>query len=222
MIVFLPLEVRQSRPRADYPTANLFLIVLNVLVFLLGGFWTVSREMGLTSILLHGFSHVTFWHLLLNMWGLWVFGNPVNRRLGNVLYTLVYLATIVVVGLVAWRFLPDGACGASGALFAVVIICLILMPGALLDIAYVAVFPLTLLIGLFSRPRYGIYWFARAGQFEVRAIWALALVPLWELALLVCSGWSWTHSAHLLGMVCGVAAVLALPTRITIGDRAIV
>jgi membrane associated rhomboid family serine protease len=220
MFFFLPLEIRQARAPAIYPVANVALITLNVLVFLLGGFWAVGRGSGLPSILLHGFSHANFWHLLLNMWALWVFGNPVNRRLGNGLYLLVYLATIVIIGLVSWRLLPGGACGASGALFAVIIVCLMLMPAAVLDFAYLALFPLTLLIGIFSRPRYGIYWFVRGGQFDVRALWALALIPLWELALFFCCGWSWTHLAHLMGMLCGVAAVLMLPRKITMRGRA--
>ena len=45
--------------------------------------------------MLYGFSHASFWHLLFNMWALWVFGNPVNRRLGNGYYLLAYLGTIV-------------------------------------------------------------------------------------------------------------------------------
>lgn len=220
MFFFLPLEIRQVRARPAYPVANVVLIALNVLVFLLGGFWAVGRGSGLASVLLHGFSHANFWHLLLNMWALWVFGNPVNRRLGNALYVLVYLATIVTIGLISWRLLSGAACGASGAVFAVIIVCLMLMPGAVLDVAYLALFPLTLLIGIFSRPRYGIYWFIRGGQFDVRALWALALIPLWELALLVCCGWNWTQLAHLMGMMCGLAAVLMLPAKITMGGRA--
>lgn len=220
MLFFVPLQIRQTRAPAGYPVANVALIALNVLVFLVGGFWAVGRGSGLASILLYGFSHANFWHLLINMWGLWVFGNPVNRRLGNGLYLLVYLATIVAVGLLAWLFLSAGACGSSGALFAVIVICLMLMPAARLDIGYLALFPLTLVIGIFSRPKYGIYWFVRGGEFDIRAVWALALIPLWELGLFFCCGWSWTQLAHLLGMMCGVAAVLMLPTRITMSGRA--
>lgn len=219
MFFFLPLEVRQARAPAIFPLANVVLIAVNVLVFLLGGFWAVGRGSSLATVVLYGFSHASFWHLLLNMWALWVFGNPVNRRLGNALYVLVYLTTIVVIGLFSWRVLAGGACGASGALFAVIVICLILMPAALLDVAYLALFPLTILIGLFRRPQYGIYWFVRGGQFELRTLWALALVPLWELALLIFLGWNFAQLGHLMGMLCGVVAVLLLPTRITMGRR---
>ena len=69
----------------------------------------------LPSVLIYGFCHFGFWHLLINMWVLWVFGNPVNRRLGNLLYLLVYLGSVVVLGLFAWLILPVQLVGSSGA-----------------------------------------------------------------------------------------------------------
>ena len=155
------------------------------------------------------------------MWVLWVFGNPVNRRLGNGLYLLVYLGCLLAVGLFARLILPVGLVGASGAIFAVITIALILMPAALIESAYLALFPLTLLLGLWNRPKYELNWFLSWGIVAVPAWWCLVLIPLMELFSVFWRWWtfgwisSWTPGAHLLGILCGVAAVLMLPARIT-------
>ena len=115
------------------------------------------------------------------MWVLWVFGNPVNRRLGNGLYLLVYLGCLLAVGLFARLILPVGLVGASGAIFAVITIALILMPAASIESAYLALFPLTLLLGLFHRPKYELNWFLSWGIVAVPAWWCLVLIPLMEL-----------------------------------------
>ena len=54
--------------------------------------------------------------------------------------------------------------------------------------------------------------------------WCLVLIPLMLLAELIFGGllrgaWSWGTAAHLLGMICGAAIVLMLPTRITMPRR---
>lgn len=110
--------------------------------------------------------------------------------------------------------------GASGAIFAVIMIALMLMPAARIELAYFALFPITILVALISRPAEWLYLFIRWGRFSVRAVWALLLVPLLELWSLFWSGWNWTNAGHLLGMFCGVAVVLLLPTRITMPRRA--
>ncbi len=224
MFILIPLELKTSAgvPK-PLPVANLLLIAANVLLFLLtairGTPWVAGPGADLPGIVLYGFSHAGFWHLLFNMWALWVFGNPVNRRLGNGYYLLGYLGTIVALGLLA-RFVFDGrVLGASGGVFAVITIALLLLPAARLTVAYGAVFPLSLLVGLFRRPRYGIEWFLCGGALHVKCIWCLALIPLIELAAMA---WGWASGiggvwslGHLLGMVCGVVTVLLLPKRIS-------
>ena len=144
-----------------------------------------------------------------------VFGNPVNRRLGNGYYLLAYVGSILVLGLVARMFLHVSLAGSSGGLFAVIAIALILMPKARLQIGYLVLFPLTLLVGLLKLPDHWLYWFVRWGVFSLRAVWLLALIPLIQLWSFFWSGWSMVYAAHLLGMVCGIAVVLLLPARIS-------
>jgi hypothetical protein len=93
------------------------------------------------------------------------------------------------------------------------------MPSALVDIAYFALFPATLLVGLFLRPEHWVYWFLRWGRFTVRAWWGLLLIPFLEIWSLFWNGWNWTNLGHLFGLLCGIAVVLLLPERISIGRR---
>jgi membrane associated rhomboid family serine protease len=226
MFALVPIELKQAVPRPGLPTANLLLIAANVLVFLLGWSWPVGYGTGLGSILLYGFCHFNLWHLVFNMWGLWLFGNPVNRRLGDGYYVLAYLGATVSVGLICRLCCPDLAVGASGAIFAVMTIAMILFPSARLIVAYGALFPVTLLIGLIAPPgRIWLYWFIRGGTFGLRMYWCLVLLPLKLLAdlLLVrlCFGvWGWGSIGHVLGVICGIAIVLMLPARITMPGRA--
>lgn len=218
MFVLLPIKLTGRSARHDIPTANAFLIAVNVVVFLLGGFWCVGRGYGMSGILLYGFSHFSIWHLLVNMLVLWVFGNPVNRRLGNGYYLLSYLGATVAVGIAAFALGGAGA-GSSGAVFAVVTIALILMPAGRVSVGYLAIFPFTLLAALLSRPMHWLEWVIRCGIFRLPCYWALLLIPLEQLWELFWSGWNWTNLAHLLGMLGGVAIVLMLPERITMPGR---
>jgi len=217
----IPLEFKYVGSKSSFPVANAALVLINVLVYLFGWNWPVGPGTGPASTLMYGFCHLGFWHLVLNMWVLWVFGNPVNRRLGNGLYLLVYLGCLLAVGLFARLILPVGLVGASGAIFAVMTIALVLMPAASVESAYLALFPLTLLLGLWKRPTYELNWFLSWGIVAVPAWWCLVLIPLMELLSVFCRWWtygwisSWTPGAHLLGILCGVAVVLMLPPRIT-------
>jgi membrane associated rhomboid family serine protease len=201
--------------------ANVLLIVINVMVFVLGGFWAVGPGSSFFSLLMYGFSHVSVWHLLVNMWLLWVFGTPVNRRIGDGYYLAAYLGTILFMGLVARLLLHTALAGSSGAIFAVLAVALILIPAGLFEVAYLVLFPLTLLIGLVRLPKYWLNWLICWGTFSVRAVWCLLFIPLLQLWCLFWSGWTWTYAAHFFGMACGVAVVLMLPRRITMPGRSV-
>jgi membrane associated rhomboid family serine protease len=220
MFFVIPLEYRTSRTNRGAPVANLLLIAANVVLFGLGWCWAVGPGSGVLSVVMYGFCHAGFWHLVFNMWFLWVFGNPVNRRIGNGYYLLAYLGTTVALGILVRLFLHVNLVGSSGAIFAVVIVALILIPSGLLQVAYLLLFPLSVIPGLLRPPKYWLHWFIRWGVVSVPAVWCLVLVPLLELWSLFWNGWGWGTVAHLLGMVCGVAVVLMLPTRITMPGRA--
>jgi membrane associated rhomboid family serine protease len=221
MFFALPLRVEETAERQSVPLTNGLLIAINVMVFWLGWSpsWMVGPGTGLLSVLTYSFSHANAWHLIANMWLLMVFGNPVNRRLGNLYYLFSYFGSVVTLGVFA-RLLASGyLLGSSGAIYAVIAICLMLMPARKVEIFYIALFPITLLAGLLRKPQAWVAWFLRWDRFELHAYWAMILVPLMELAGLVWWGWNWTNLAHLFGLLCGMAAVLMLPTEITLNRR---
>lgn len=80
-----------------------------------GRLWTL-----LTTI----FSHQDSSHLLFNLFGLWVFGTPVERVIGPVRFALLYLLAGLAgsFGYVGWAMAtgsPAGALGASGAVMGI-------------------------------------------------------------------------------------------------------
>ena len=219
MFFCLPVSVEDQRRRESVPIANGVLITINVLLFWFSQVMYVGPGTGFFSIATYAFAHAGIVHLLGNMWVLWVFGNPVNRRIGNGYYLLAYLGTVVVVGLLARLFFGQAVLGSSGAIFAVMAICLLLIPSALVEVFYIAIFPLTVLVGLVSKPEHWVFWFIRWDRFKIRALWGLLIVPALELWGLFWWGWNWTNIGHLLGLVCGVAFVLLLPVKISMNRR---
>jgi len=104
--VFIPLVAERMRKRV--PVATLFLISLNTLLFLAtipfasDRFW---RLWGLVPQLHSPFSvnvvtslflHTGFFHILLNMWFLWVYGGGVEDACGRVRFLLLYFLSGIV------------------------------------------------------------------------------------------------------------------------------
>jgi len=121
----------------------------------------------------------------------------------------------IALGLFAWFVIPAGVIGASGAIFAVIGIALLLLPSARLHVGCLAIFPFTVLLALFRRPEQPWQWAIRWTDFRVSMLWCLLLVPFLEVWGLIWSGWNWTNLGHLLGLVAGVVCVLLLPQRIS-------
>lgn len=215
MFLPVPIKLRDGREFHAIPVVNGLFVVINVLVFCAGWHPAVGPGTGPFSILTYAFGHAGLWHLAGNMLALLVFGTPVNRRLGNGWYAIAYLGSAMALGLFARLFAPAGLIGASGAIYAVIAVASLLLPAAIIEVFYIALFPTTLLVGLVSRPKHWVFWFIRWDTFELRAWWGLFLVPLLELWGLFWSGWNWTNLGHLFGLVCGVVVVLLLPTRIS-------
>ena len=141
--MFIPIRTESEWRR--YPRVNVCLIGLNVVFFLLFGdamtnpamaaFRTRYLEFFPTQPALHQFVtyqflHAHWGHLLGNMLILWVFGNSVNGKMGDLPYLLFYLAAGVFA---AWGFAvvqssPVPMVGASGAIAGITTAYLILFP----------------------------------------------------------------------------------------------
>jgi membrane associated rhomboid family serine protease len=80
-------------------------------------FASPSREA--VTLLSSQFLHANFWHLLGNMWFLWIFGNNVEDKLGRIQFLLFYLICGAIAALTQSVFSPGSAVpliGASGAI----------------------------------------------------------------------------------------------------------
>lgn len=219
MLVVIPTRVHDGARQQKVPVANGLLVALNVMCFFLGWQWHVGPGTGLLSMVGYGFSHASVTHLIFNMWVLLVFGNAVNRRLGNGYYLLTYLGTIVFLGIFGRMFSFDYLIGSSGGIFAVIAMFAMLLPSVLVEIGYIVVLPLTLLIGFFSRPSHWLFWLIRWDTCQLRGWWFILLVPIMQLMGLIWWSWNWTNLGHLVGFFCGIAAVLLLPAKISMRSR---
>jgi len=144
---------------------NYALIVANVIIFLLQ--YQIAPDTGklefrpwvhqfmLTPVRLHlwqfvsyAFLHGNFWHIIGNMFFLYLFGNNVNAKLGAIGYTCLYLAGavfsavghIVIGSLYGSSGLEMPVLGASGAVAAVTGAYLVLFPQTLITVFYWAIF----------------------------------------------------------------------------------
>lgn len=111
-----------------------FLLIANGIVFVLqwiAGFWFIGlfslssagiRHLFLWQLVTYMFLHGGFWHILLNMLGLFFFGPETERTLGTRRFVALYLVSGILGG-IGWLLLTGnqtGIClGASGAIFGV-------------------------------------------------------------------------------------------------------
>lgn len=212
----------ESNPsdRGSVAWANLLLIAANIALFMLGFAAAVNQASPVHNVLFYGFSHADLWHLAGNLWSLWLFGNLVNRRLGNGMYLAVYLGAIVALGILAKCCIVVPMLGSSGGIYAVIAIAVLLEPRAMINMFAIAFFPLTAVIGVFAQPRQTYEWLARWQSIRLPLVAGLVIVPLLLLSEVFRFGWNWATTAHLLGFAIGLIAVLLLPTRITLRRHA--
>ncbi len=169
MLVVLPIRTESAIRRL--PLVNYGLIGVNVFCFMLFNVLSAapliafktrvlalhSAEPAFHEFFSYQFVHADAMHLLGNMLFLWVFGNSVNSKMGDVPYLLFYLAGGVFSG---WGFSavtpgPTDLVGASGAIASVTTAYLVLFPRSrILVLLWVFIFihfiqvPAMLMIGL--------------------------------------------------------------------------
>jgi membrane associated rhomboid family serine protease len=156
------LPIRDDAPRSTTPFVNYFLIVLNIGIFLFqwslqlsGGAraeadfemqfafipqhfaaWMkgyLPATVALVPFLSSMFLHASLPHVFFNMWGLAIFGDNVEDRLGHFMYLIFYLVCGVGAGVTHLLFnfnSPVPTVGASGAIAGVMGAYLVLYPRA--------------------------------------------------------------------------------------------
>jgi len=169
-----------------------YLIITNVLVFIIQGFasFSMTRYFGLTPALFFSdfpnylfqpitymFLHGGFFHILFNMFALWMFGTEIEYSWGGSRFLRFYLYCGIGGALVSLIFnsnLNIPIVGASGAIYGILA-------------AYWLMFP----------DRYLLIFFL----FPMKVRWAL---PLFGLLNFIASGANVAHLAHLGGAVVGL------------------
>ena len=136
------------RFKYNFVNVSAILIIINIACFILENiFQALPYYLSMVPIYIHFrhwywqfftymFSHVSFWHLFSNMLGLFIFGVIVERNVGSKEFLLYYLLTGTAAGVASYfSYLYSGSVftvvlGASGALYAVMLLFAVLFPSA--------------------------------------------------------------------------------------------
>lgn len=210
------LPIKTSISPRHTPYANYAIIVANVIIYFLQlGIDPATGSVGFRQwvghFMLHGegrpelwqfvsyaFLHGDFLHILGNMYFLYMFGNNVNDKLGNIPYVCFFLSGAVFSGV--GHVLAGGGdvIGASGAVAAV-------------TGAYLVLFPQTLITVL--------YWFFFIGTIEVPALYLILLKMILFDNIIAQSSAYVAYDAHLSGYATGIVSmVFFLATGILTGS----
>lgn len=208
------LPIRTSIRPWRTPYVNYALIAVNVLIFLITyaphysivagvrvveplrpwaqQFELIPKDPSWWQFVSYAFLHADPWHIIFNMFFLYLFGNNVNDRLGHVWYVCFYLAGAVFSGLGhmalhSASYTPT--LGASGAVAAV-------------TGAYLVLFPQTLITVL--------YWFFFIGTIQVPALYFIAFKLILLDNVLARGHGNIAYDAHLAGYGFGIGAALVL------------
>ncbi len=197
MLLLFPLNV--DVPMQRWPIMNWLLMAFTFCVFI----WQQSHEeaalrfilgieeadLGIKqhplAIVMHMFLHLDIMHLLGNMVFMWVFGNAVCAKVGQVAYLILFLAVGVATGIIE----PYGL-GASGAINGVVGAYLVMYP--LNDITCFYIF------------------IVRGGTFSLASYWMILMWFGFDLLGLAGGGGHVAYLSHVSGLLIGSATMIAL------------
>ncbi len=210
------LPIRTSIIPRRTPYANYALIVLNIVFFMLtygphtirlSPNHAISEPLHLWAkqfmlqpanpyiwqFVSYAFLHGGLMHIFGNMYFLYLFGNNVNDKLGNIGYVCLYLAGAVFAGIghIAMGHV-NPVLGASGAVAAI-------------TGAYMVLFPRTLITV--------VYWLFFIGTVEISALYFIIFkLIFWDNIFepLVSPPQAIAYGAHLAGYAFGIAASLLL------------
>ena len=207
--MFIPIRT-SVRPRTT-PYANYGLIIANALIFLItyyphdvqigGRVFHETHHQWVEQFMLHptmpnvwqfvtyAFLHGGWMHIIGNMYFLYLFGNAVNDKLGNVGYICFYLAGAVFSGLGHALISPSPVLGASGAVAAVTGAFLVLYPKAVISV---------------------VYWFFIIGTWDFYAYFFIAIKLIIIDNVLYTGANNVAYEAHLSGYAFGILAILGL------------
>jgi membrane associated rhomboid family serine protease len=213
--------LRDTVRARSFPIVNWAVLAANVVIFILmtsggpGNFERLTlrfalipaelspnRPLEFATLFSSMFMHGSWFHLLSNMWTLYIFGDNVEDRMGSGRYLLFYLLAGLAAGLVQVYFAPTSSIptiGASGAIAGVLGAYLLLFPRA----------RVITLIPIFILP-----WFVEIPAYFFLGIWFLSQLSSGLLSLGAAGnfgGIAWW--AHIGGFVFGLLTVFLFVRR---------
>lgn len=97
--------------------------------------YAVVKNFQIWRIVSYMFVHADFWHLAINMWGLYLFGSMIEQRIGGLNFAKLYFIS-GFVGALFWIGFHWGSqipcVGASGALFGVMVAAAMMYPNVMI------------------------------------------------------------------------------------------
>ncbi len=145
--MIMKMNLLNKKFKYTYSNVTLYLIGINVLVYILTAFvWTngVYYLSMIPSFVLHGyvyqvftymFVHSNFTHILFNMLSLFIFGQALEKRLGSREFLLYYLLIGTLSGIfsfISYYIAGQNAIllGASGAVYGILLLFAVFFPFA--------------------------------------------------------------------------------------------
>ena len=196
MLLLVPYQV--DVPMRQWPISNFILIGLitlssiffmydpypgDVAPFVLHG-WSPTGMLG------HMFVHLGYIHLFGNMLFLWVFGNAVCAKVGNIAYPFLFLLFGVIGGAVHNLCGGLPAIGASGAINGIVAMFLFFYP----------------------QNEIRVFWFFifmfRGNTFEVGSMWLILLWLVFDVWGALAGSGGVAYWAHIGGFAAGAAVAI--------------
>ncbi|MBW8015147.1 MAG: rhomboid family intramembrane serine protease [Planctomycetes bacterium] len=217
--MFLPIRTSICPRRTPY--TNYALIAINIFIFLIS-YWPHTYISGgrqvhevlrnwaqpfmlhpdspeIWQFVTYAFLHGSMLHIFGNMFFLYLFGNAINDKMGNVGYICLYLAGAVFSGLGHALISSNPVLGASGAVAAITGAYLVLFPKAIITV---------------------IYWFFFIGTFDLHAYFFIAIKMIIIDNILYRGADNVAYEAHLSGYAFGIIATyLLLAVKLMPGDH---
>jgi len=225
--------IRDTVRARSFPIINWLIIILNGLIFfyqtnlsssgleqffesfaLIPSKIDITQPLSFIPFVTHMWMHASLFHLISNVWMLFIFGDNVEDRIGSVRYLLFYVLGGICAGLLQFYFTSDPtipALGASGAIAAVM--------GA-----YFLFFPRSRVVTFV--PIFFVGWFVRIPSFIFLGIWFGSQVFSGVVELTAAAGggmggvaW-WAHiGGFLFGLILGYPFTIGRKKRRTYKDE---
>lgn len=152
--------------------------------FVLTEQWSVAGLFGYMWL------HLGYWHIIGNLVFLWVFGNAVCSKVGNILYLFIYIAAGLTAAAVHLVFDGREVVGASGAIFGVV--------GA-----YFVLYP-------FNSIKCFFWFIAYVRRFSIAGFWIILLWIAMNLLAVLTKYTASAYFAHIGGFFAGAIIAIGL------------